>query len=215
MEAIRVLIADDHPIFRDGLRLLLETTPDTELVGEATTGEQAVTLATTLQPDVILIDIKMPGLTGIEAMRRALATSPHIGVLMVTMYEDDDSVFSARRAGARGYLLKGTGRTEILRAIRSVSGGEAIFGPAIARRLIGFFATPMPTPPPVLSELTERERQILALLTEGHTNGEITERLFLSPKTARNNVSNILSKLQVADRAQAIVRARMGASVRT
>ncbi len=209
METIRVLLADDHPFFRDGLRMLLEEAPDLTLAAEAADGDEAVALAEAAQPDVILMDIKMPGLSGIEATRRILGASPHIGILVVTMYEDDDFVFSALRAGARGYLLKGADRAEVLRAIRAVAGGDAIFGPAIARRLIGFFAAPAsPAPPPLFPELTEREREILALLARGTANADIAGRLYLSPKTVRNNVSNILSKLQVASRAEAIVRAR-------
>ena len=209
MDGIRVLIADDHPIFRDGMRGLLESVPDTEVVGEASSGEEAIALATALQPDVILMDLKMPGCNGIEATRRILATSPHIGVLVVTMFEDDDSVFAAMRAGARGYLLKGANQAETLRAIRAVGNGEAIFGPAIAQRLIGFFAAPAPTvPAQVFPDLTEREREVLALIAEGRGNQEIADQLFLSLKTVRNHVSNIFSKLQVADRAQAVIRAR-------
>ena len=209
MDGIRVLIADDHPIFRDGMRGLLESVPDTEVVGEASSGEEAIALAAALQPDVILMDLKMPGCNGIEATRRILATSPHIGVLVVTMFEDDDSVFAAMRAGARGYLLKGANQAETLRAIRAVGNGEAIFGPAIAQRLIGFFAAPAPAvPAQVFPDLTEREREVLALIAEGRGNQEIADQLFLSLKTVRNHVSNIFSKLQVADRAQAVIRAR-------
>ncbi len=208
-DPIRVLVADDHPFFRDGLRMLLEGAPDMDLVGEATTGDEVIAMAAQLQPDVILMDIRMPGPDGIEATRRILTASPHIGVIVVTMYEDDESVFSAMRAGARGYLLKGADRDDMLRAIRGVDRGDAIFGPAIARRLIGFFSTPRSAgPPPPFPQLTEREREILALIAEGRPNAEIADRLFLSPKTVRNNVSNILSKLHVADRAEAIVRAR-------
>jgi DNA-binding NarL/FixJ family response regulator len=204
-----VLVADDHAFFRDGLRMLLEEVPDMELTGEATDGDEAAAMAVEIQPDVILMDIKMPGLSGIEATRRILSASPHIGIVVVTMYEDDDFVFSAMRAGARGYLLKGADREDVLRAIRAVASGDAIFGPAIARRLIGFFAAPAsPSPPPLFPELTEREREILDLIARGHSNADIAGRLFLSPKTVRNNVSNILSKLQVASRAEAIVRAR-------
>jgi DNA-binding NarL/FixJ family response regulator len=209
MERIRVLIADDHPVYRDGLRTLLDSLPDAEVVGEAASGEEAVAQALSLQPDVILMDLQMPGINGIEATRRILHTTPHIGVLVLTMFEDDDSVFAAMRAGARGYLLKGADQTEILRAIRSIAYGEAIFGPAIAHRLINYFANPSPPgPPQTFPELTEREREILGMIAQGQSNTEIADRLGLSEKTIRNNVSNIFSKLQVADRAQAIVKAR-------
>src|SRR6266699_2389259 len=142
METIRVLIADDHPVFRSGLRTLLASVPETEVVGEVSTGEEAIAQAATLQPDVILMDLHMPGQNGIEATRAILRVSPHIGILVLTMFEDDDSVFAAMLAGARGYLLKGADQAEILRAIRSVANGEAIFAPAIAQRLISFFASP-------------------------------------------------------------------------
>jgi DNA-binding NarL/FixJ family response regulator len=156
-----------------------------------------------------MMDIQMSGLNGIEATRQIVRASPHIGVLMVTMFEDDQSVFAAMRAGARGYVLKGAQHAEMLRAVRAVGGGEAIFSPAIARRLMDFFGHMRPAPAPqVFPELSDREREILALVAQGHTNAEVAERLVLSPKTVRNHVSNILSKLQVADRAEAILRAR-------
>jgi DNA-binding NarL/FixJ family response regulator len=209
MELIRVLIADDHPHFRDGLRALLVSAPDLEVVGEAGDGEQAISLAAKLQPDVILMDLNMPGVGGIEATRRILRTSPHIAILVISMFEDDDSVFTALQAGARGYLLKGALKAEILRSIRAVASGEAIFGPSIAKRLIQYFATPRPSAPPdAFPELTDREHEILALIARHDTNPEIAKRLYLSPKTVRNHVSNIFTKLQVSDRAQAIIRAR-------
>jgi len=209
MDTIRVLIADDHAVFRDGLRRLLKLLPEVEVVGEAATGEEAVYRAMTLQPDVILMDLQMPGLNGIDATRRVLDMSPHVGVLALTMFEDDDSVFAAMRGGARGYLLKGADRSEIARAIAAVARGEAIFSPAIAHRMMQYFASIQPpTARQAFPELTERERDVLALIARGHTNAEIAERLHLSPKTVRNHVSNIFHKLQVADRAQAIIRAR-------
>lgn len=219
MESIRVLVVDDNTQFRSGLRALLSSVPDMELSGEAATGQEAVAMAVHLQPDVILMDISMPGLNGLEATRRVLRDSPHIAVLMLTMLEEDDSVFEAMQAGARGYLLKGALRAEILRAIRAVSLGDAIFGPAIARRLVKFFSTPqLRGHGHAFPDLTERERDILRLLAEQRTNPEIAARLSLAPKTVRNHVSNIFTKLQVATRAEAIVRARdagLGASHRT
>ena len=144
MDPIRILIADDHPLFRDGLRALLESVPDMQVIGEAATGDEALTQAHVLQPDVILMDLKMPGMNGIEATRRILHTSPHIRILFVTMFEDDDFVFAAIRAGARGYLLKGAVQEETLRAIHAVSHGEAIFGPAVAERLMHYFGSTRP-----------------------------------------------------------------------
>ncbi|HET8851847.1 MAG TPA: response regulator transcription factor [Ktedonobacteraceae bacterium] len=209
MEPLRVLIADDHPVFRNGMRALLNSVPDMEVVGEASTSDEVIALATSLQPDVILMDVQMPGVGGIEATRRILHTSPHITVLVVTMFEDEESVFAALRAGARGYVLKGASPTEVVRAIQAVGSGEAIFSPAIARRLIDFFAAPRPTAPPlVFPELTDREREVLALMAQRRSNPEIAQSLVISMKTVRNHVSNIFSKLQVADRAQAIIRAR-------
>lgn len=209
MEPLRVLIADDHPLFRHGLSTLLSAAPDFEVVGEATTGEEVMTLAATLQPDVILMDIQMPSVNGIEATRRILHTSPQIRILIITMFEDDASVFTAMRAGARGYVLKDAQKADMLQAIRAAGRGEAIFSPAIATRLIDFFAAPRPiAPPQAFPELTEREREILNLIAQGTSNTEIANRLVLSPNTVRNYVSNVFSKLQVADRAQAIIRAR-------
>ena len=209
MERLRVLIADDHPLFREGLHGLLDSLAETEVVGEATTGAEAIAQAKALQPDVILMDIKMPGINGIEATREIVAASPHISILMVTMLEDDESVFAAMRAGARGYVLKGANQAEILRAIRAIASGEAIFGPGIAKRVLGFFAAARPSVlPRVFPELSERESELLALIARGRSNQEIADQLGLTLKTVRNHVSNIFSKLQVADRAQAVIRAR-------
>jgi DNA-binding NarL/FixJ family response regulator len=209
MEKKRVLIADDHPLFRHGIRGLLVATPDFEVIGEATSGDEAITLADELVPDVILMDIHMPGVNGIEATRRILHDHPQIRVLMVTMFEDDASVFTAMRAGAHGYILKDAQKEDLLRAIRTVGSGEAIFSPAIASRMIAFFNSVRPTAPAqVFPELTEREREILDLIAQGLNNNQVATRLVLSSSTVRNYVSSIFSKLQVADRAQAIVKAR-------
>lgn len=209
MDPIRVLIAEDNPRFREGLVALLHSTGSYEVAGEVSTGDEAVARARAVQPDVVLMDIRMPGLDGIEATRRIVQDSPHIAVLALTMLEDDDSVFAAMRAGARGYLLKGALKAEILRAIQDVASGEAIFGPAIARRLMQYFSTARPRGlGGAFPDLTERESEILVLIARGRTNSEIADRLSLSVKTVRNHVSNIFSKLQVADRAQAVIRAR-------
>ena len=208
-DPVCVLIADDHPLFRDGLRALLASAPGVELVGEATNGEEAVSLAADLQPDVVVMDVQMPGMGGIEATRRIVRDGPHIRILVVTMFEDDGTVFQAMRAGARGYVLKGANYAEMLRAIRAVGTGEAIFSPKIAVRLMDFFSSIRPTTlPQAFPQLSDREREILDLIAQGHKNTDIARRLFLSPKTVRNHVSNILHKLQVTDRTEAIIRAR-------
>lgn len=209
MSAVRVLIADDHPVFRHGIAAMLELRDDMVAVGEATTGAEAVVLAEQLQPDVVLMDLQMPGLNGIEATRQIVATSPSIQVLVVTMFEDDASVFAAMRAGARGYVLKDSAKAEIVRAIQAAGNGEAIFSPAIANRLLAFFAAPRPqVTRAIFPELTEREREILHLIATGAPNGSIAQQLSLSPKTVSNYASNIFAKLQVADRAEAIIKAR-------
>ncbi len=209
MEPISLLIADDHPLFRKGVRALLLDAAEFEIAGEAATGEQAIAMAAELQPDVILMDVQMPGVNGIEATRRIVNTSPHIAVLVLTMFEDDDSVFAAMRAGARGYMLKGADQDQLLPAIRALPRGEAIFGSGIAQRVLSYFAAvKTEMPPQTLAELTDREREILELVAQGMTNTEIAARFVLSQKTVRNHVSNIFSKLQVTDRAQAVARAR-------
>src|SRR3990172_5580194 len=208
MNPLRILIADDHPVFRHGVRALLESTPEVEVVGEVTTGEEAIVQAESLQPDVVLMDIQMPGINGIDATRQIVQTSPHIRVLVVTMFQDDGSVFAAMRAGARGYILKDATKDEILRAIRAVGNGEAIFSPAIATRVLAYFAAPATSlPKGVFPELTDRERGILNWIAQGATNAEMAARLDLSVKTVSNYVSNIFSKLQVADRAKLIMMA--------
>jgi DNA-binding NarL/FixJ family response regulator len=209
MEPLTVVIADDHQFFRDGVRALLDAQPGMECVGEAATGEEAVRLAAELQPDVVLMDVQMPAMSGVEATRQIVSSSPQIRVLVVTMFEDDHLVFAAMRAGARGYLLKGTRHEDMVRAILAVGSGDAIFSPAIAARLVDYFAALQPSgPTQVFPDLSGREREILALLAQGYKNAEIADRLVISPKTVRNYVSNIISKLQVADRAQAILRAK-------
>jgi DNA-binding NarL/FixJ family response regulator len=207
-DAVRVLLADDHPLYRRGLRALLDGAA-TQVVGEVEDGAAAVAQAQALQPDVVVMDLHMPCLDGVEATRRIVTASPHVGVLVLTMHDDDDSVFAAMRAGARGYLLKGADAAEITRAVAAVAGGEAIFGPSVARRVLEWFAAPRSLAGAAgFPALTERENEVLDLLAAGRSNGEIAAALVLSPKTVRNHVSNVFAKLQVADRAQAIVLAR-------
>jgi DNA-binding NarL/FixJ family response regulator len=205
---IHVLIADDHTLFRDGLVALLNSVDDIRVVGTAQDGLEAVQQAAASQPDVILMDILMPELNGIEATRTIIQASPHIGVIMLTMFEDDESIFSAMRAGARGYILKGADQDDVLRAIRAVDRGEALFGPSVATRLMDYFKVPESEPSQAFPELTERENEILALIAQGTSNYEIAEQLNISLKTVRNHVSNIYNKMQVTDRVQAVLRAR-------
>ncbi len=205
---IRILVVDDHPVYRDGLRSLVDRTADLDLVGEAADGELAVELAGRTEPDVVLMDLRMPGMTGIEATRRILEERPETRVLILTMSEDDDSLFAAMRAGARGYLPKDADSGDLVHAIRAAAVGEVIFGESIATRLQAFFAAsraPMADPFP---ELTDREDEVLELIAQGRSNTEIAQRLGISDKTVRNHVANIFNKLRVADRSQAIVRAR-------
>jgi DNA-binding NarL/FixJ family response regulator len=210
MRPVRVLVVDDHTLFREGLSALLSAAPETEVAGEAATGVEAIARTEALLPDVVLMDIQMPDMNGIEATRRILASHPHVGVVMLTMLEDDDSLFAAMCAGARGYILKGADKAEVLRTVTAVAEGQALFGPAIAGRLTAFFQkgrqvgtllTPFP-------ELTDREREVLALIAGGASNHDIAGRLSISGKTVSNHISNIFNKLQVADRAQAIAKAR-------
>jgi DNA-binding NarL/FixJ family response regulator len=209
VDPIRVLVADDHTFYREGVRAMLTALPETEVIGEAATGDEVIAKAAELQPDVILMDIKMPEINGIEATRRILGASPHIRVLVVTMFDDDESVFAAMRAGARGYLLKDATLDDVLRAVTAVSHGDAIFSPAIAQRLMTYFGqTRGVALQAAFPELTDREYEILTLIAQRCSNADIAARLVLSPKTVRNHVSNILSKLQVADRAEAMIAAR-------
>jgi DNA-binding NarL/FixJ family response regulator len=205
---VRVLIADDHPAFRAGLRLMLVGADDVEVVGEAEDGQRVVALAGEVHPDVVVMDLRMPGLDGIEATRQLLAADPDLGVVVLTMFEDDESVFAAMRAGARGYLLKGAEQDEILRGIRAIAAGEAIFGPNIARRVVEHFASGAGSGKDAFPTLTDREREVLDLIAAGRGNARIAQDLMLTLKTVRNHVSNIFTKLQVSDRAAAIVKAR-------
>jgi DNA-binding NarL/FixJ family response regulator len=209
MNTIRVVVADDHPIVRAGLAALLSSLPDMEVAGTATTGREAIReVVVTSRPDVALLDLKMPDLDGIAATREISRVAPEVGVLVLTMYDDDDSVFAAMRAGARGYLVKGVEQEDIARAIRSVAAGEAIFGPGVAQRVLGFLTAPPPKAEAPFPQLSQREHDILDLLAAGLNNAGIADRMGIAPKTVANNVSSIFTKLQVADRAQAIVRAR-------
>jgi DNA-binding NarL/FixJ family response regulator len=213
-DPIQLLVTDDALAARTGLKALFKGVDDIRLIGEAVGGEEAIQMAERLQPDVILMDLHMPDVNGVEATRQIVHTSPHIAVLVLTMYDDDDSVFAAMQAGARGYLLKGASRKEILRAIRDVAGGAAIFSPAIARRMMSYFSQIRNQPAAyAFPELTTREREVLTLMAQQHSNQEIAEALSLSSKTVRNYTSNIFAKLQVADRAGAILKAR-GAGLR-
>jgi DNA-binding NarL/FixJ family response regulator len=209
LETLRILVAEDHPLFRKGVISLLSSVPDFEVVGEAKTGEEAVVRAEQLQPEVVLMDLQMPKVNGIEATRRILQQSPSVRVLVVTLFEDEDSVFMALRAGARGYVLKDADEEEMVHAIRAVGRGEAIFSPNVATRVLANFAASSPgASPQVFPTLTDREREILNLIAQGHPNPSIARQLSLSTKTVGNYVSNIFTKLQVADRGQAIIRAR-------
>jgi DNA-binding NarL/FixJ family response regulator len=204
---IRVVLADDHPVVRAGLAALLTSLPGIEVVGVAATGREAIREVLTQHPDVAVLDLQMPDLDGFAATRELARSAPRVAVLVLTMFEDDDSVFTAMRAGARGYLVKGAEQDEIARAIHAVAAGEAIFGPGVARRVLALFAAPPPTETP-FPELTTREREILDLLAAGLSNPAIATHLSLAAKTVANNVSSIFTKLHVTDRPTAIVRAR-------
>jgi DNA-binding NarL/FixJ family response regulator len=204
---VRVLVADDHPMFRAGMVMLLDGDPRTENVGEAATGEQAVSMASALRPDVVVMDLHLPDLDGVPATRRILDRVPDLGVLILTMSDEDDAVVAALQAGARGYLLKDAGPAEILSAVLSVGDGASVFGPGIARRITALLSSP-PSPGPAFPEITSREREVLELIARGLTNPAIARELFISPKTVRNHISNIFAKLHVQARGEAIVRAR-------
>lgn len=211
METVRILIADDHPLFRDGLRLLLQSMENLQVIGEATSGEEAVTHAAELSPDIVLMDIQMPGLNGLEATRRIRAAQPEVRVIVLTMFEDDESLFAAMRVGAQGYILKGARQGEVQRAILAVINDEVIFGAQVARRMMRYFQNQPASHfkgQEALPQLTDREFEVLNLIAQRLNNNEIAARLVLSPKTVRNHVSNIFAKLQAADRAEAIRMAR-------
>lgn len=205
--SLRIVIADDHAVVREGLRALLSAVEGYELVGTAATGAEAVRSAVTLRPDVLVMDIQMPEMTGIAATREIRRVAPDVAVLMLTMFEDDESVFAAMRAGALGYVLKGASPADMIRAIAAVAAGEAIFGTGVARKALAYLTAPR-TDPTAFPELTPREREVLGLIAEGLANAAIASRLGLAPNTVSNHISNIFGKLQVASRAEAIVRAR-------
>jgi DNA-binding NarL/FixJ family response regulator len=206
---MRILLVEDHPMFRDGLARMLESVEEFEVVGEAVTGEEAVQLAQQLKPNIILMDLNLPKMSGIEATKQIIQDQPDTGILVLTMYDDDSSVFAAIRAGARGYLLKEANRNEIIRAIQAVGDGEAIFSPTIARRMMYYFeAKSKQVQVDVFPQLTEREREVLDHIARGENNAGIATVLGLNQKTIRNHVSNILSKLHASDRAHAIIMAR-------
>lgn len=206
-DPITVVIVDDHPVVRGGLRVLIDSLGGFLVVGEAEDGDGAVREVQLLRPDVVIMDVLMPGVDGVEATRRITAGTPGTAVLVLSMSEDDDVVFSAMRAGAQGYLLKGADQEEIDRALRAVVAGEAIFGPGVAARVLGHFAGEAP-PREAFPELTPREREVLEMLARGRRNAAIAADLGLAAKTVANHLSSIFVKLQVTDRSEAIVRAR-------
>jgi DNA-binding NarL/FixJ family response regulator len=209
MSPIRILIVDDHTLFREGVRAILKAATDFEIVGEASTGEEAIDKVSTLTPDIILMDIQMPDMNGVNATHKILEHHPQTGIIILTMLEDDDSLFSALRAGARGYVLKGADKAEMVRSIRAVANGETLFGPAIANRLTKFFRNPeLNEKQSAFPELTDREFEILELIAIGRNNQEIAEALHITIKTVSNHISNIFNKLQVTDRTEAIFKAR-------
>jgi DNA-binding NarL/FixJ family response regulator len=205
---ITVVIVDDHPLVRQGLRAVLESADDISVLADAADGHEAVRLASELSPDVVIMDLQMPGLHGIDATRQIIAAHPDTAVLVLTMFEDDDTVFSAVSAGAVGYLLKGADGLDIVTAVRAAGAGQAVFGAPLARRLRSWFASPPRPRDAIFPQLTERERTILDGVAAGLTNAQIGQREFLSAKTVANNVSNILSKLHLSERGQAIIAAR-------
>ena len=209
MEPIRILLADDHTLFRRGIRTILEQLPDVEVVGEAASGQEAIALAHELVPDVILMDIKMPAVSGIEATRRILQENPHIGIILVTMYDDPESAFAGMRAGARGYVLKEAEPDELLRAVEAAQRGEVMLCPIIAEKVLEHFRSGLLPKQPGLpyDALSQRELEVLQHAAEGLSNKQIAERLVISEKTVKNHVANIFSKLHVNDRTQAVLYA--------
>jgi len=205
---VRVLVVDDHPLYREGLVTVIATMDGAELVGEAADGVEAIRLAEELRPDVIIMDLNMPVMNGVEATRQITKAVPDVAVLVLTMLEGDESVFAALRAGARGYLLKGADSSEIARALDAASRGEIVFSPAIAERVLSYFAVGRRLDSGPFPFLTGREHEILDLVARGLTNAEIARRLFVSDKTVRNHVSNVFAKLHVVGRAEAVARAR-------
>lgn len=209
---IRVVVVDDHPVVRRGLRSLLETLPGIEVVGEAADGQAAVREVQLVQPDVVLMDVQMPGMDGLQATRQIAVSCPDVAVLVLTMFDDDATVFTAMQAGARGYLLKGADQDEIARALEAVVAGEVIFGPGVAARVLSYFAAPASSdaqaPAGAFEELSDREVRILDLLASGQRTAMIAQQLYLSPKTVSNNLTAIFAKLRVASRAEAIIVAR-------
>ncbi|HET9188509.1 MAG TPA: response regulator transcription factor [Acidothermaceae bacterium] len=206
---VRVVIADDHPMVRYGLRAVLDTHEQLSLVGEAQTGRELVDVVAATKPDVVITDLHMPDLNGAAATRVLLEQRPDLGVLILTMHDDDESVFEAMRAGARGYLLKGADRAELVSTVLALARGETVFGPSVARRIVGFFLeSTLRYSGNAFPSLTSREREVLDLVAAGKRNGEIARGLQLSEKTVRNHLSAIFTKLQVTDRSAAIVRAR-------
>src|SRR3954453_7526384 len=204
---VRIVLVDDHPVVRDGLQALLGSVDDMNVVAQAGSGEEALEVVAETNPDVVIMDIEMPGIGGIEATRLLMATNPDCAVLMLTMYDEDEFVFAALRAGAHGYLLKGAQQDDVVRTIRAVARGDAVFGHDVANRLLKSFTTAAPDASP-FPELTDREREVLDLLADGLPNGVIAHRLNLTTKTVANHVSNILTKIHAGDRAEAVVRAR-------
>jgi len=208
MTKVRVVLADDHPMYRYGVAAVLATADEIELVGEAPDGHHLVALVEAERPDVVLTDLAMPGLDGVSACRQLLTRHPDLGVLVLTMHADDESLVAALRAGARGYLVKGADKAELIRAILAVAAGQAVYGAPVARRIAALFGADAGRPAGPFPDLTPRERQVLDLLADGARNSEIARQLGMTDKTVRNHVSAILMKLQVTDRTAAAIKAR-------